>query len=84
MRGPSAKYLYGLTSTFGTSVNVTQAELDAWDREAAAEVKDQRNRQAAAERRAAAVAAFRQRTGGATIPAVLEVEQLIEDRQRGR
>ena len=84
MRGPSAKYLYGLTSTFGTSVNVTPAELDAWDREAAAELTDHRNRQATADRRTAAIAAFRQRTGGRAIPAVLEVEQLIEDRQRGR
>lgn len=36
MRSPSSKYLYGFTSTFGTSVNVDQADVDALDREIAA------------------------------------------------
>jgi hypothetical protein len=57
MRTPSAKYLYGLTSTFGTSVNITQDEQDAWDAELAAERKAY-----AAEHLNAAIDAFRKRT----------------------
>jgi len=42
MRSPSSTYLYGFTSTFGATVNVTAADYAAVDADMAAEIAAER------------------------------------------